>query len=265
MVVGIVHLSREGKMRFAFYLKTSILGKDFNWPFFQCDPNEIKVLNIGKYCSAQGSPGSVWGSRVWTMHRFQSRLNRRWLAKCPEYWRGAGLRTMNHFSSVGASQPVLSGKKPDKQRPDLRSLCHEEATGRGGEPSNPIATHFLLYFCCDPALHIPLWYIFLWSMLDSFSIVFALSLREKFANLLNWAFPDVGLVGSRKFCKTLPQTRTVGWEPTCPTSYVPTNQPPTINNRQSRSTITINGKIRSCKETINNQTDTSIALSFPPM
>ena len=177
----------------------------------------------------------------------------------------AGLRTMNHFSSVGASQPVLSGKKPDKQRPDLRSLCHEEATGRGGEPSNPIATHFLLYFCCDPALHIPLWYIFLWSMLDSFSIVFALSLREKFANLLNWAFPDVGLVGSRKFCKTLPQTRTVGWEPTCPTSYVPTNQPPTINNRQSRSTITINGKIRSCKETINNQTDTSIALSFPPM
>ena len=59
----------------------------------------------------------------------------------------AGLRTMNHFSSVGASQPVLSGKKPDKQRPDLRSLCHEEATGRGGEPSNPIATHFLLYFC----------------------------------------------------------------------------------------------------------------------
>ena len=59
MVVGIVHLSREGKMRFAFYLKTSILGKDFNWPFFQCDPNEIKVLNIGKYCSAQGSAGSV--------------------------------------------------------------------------------------------------------------------------------------------------------------------------------------------------------------
>ena len=99
------------------------------------------------------------------MHRFQSRLNRRWLAKCPEYWRGAGLRTMNHFSSVGASQPVLSGKKPDKQRPDLRSLCHEEATGRGGEPSNPIATHFLLYFCSSYStlIYFPLvhaWFFF---------------------------------------------------------------------------------------------------------
>ena len=172
----------------------------------------------------------------------------------------SGLRTMPHFSSVAGSQPVLSGKKPDKQRPDLRSLCHEEATGRGGETSNPISFSFifLLRSCSSYST-------FLWSMLDSFSIVFALRLREEFANLLNWAFPDVGLVGSRKFCKTLPQTRTVGWEPTCPTSYVPTNQPPTINNRQSRSTITINGKIRSCKETINNQTDTSIALSFPPM
>ena len=77
----------------------------------------------------------------------------------------AGLRTMNHFSSVGASQPVLSGKKPDKQRPDLRSLCHEEATGRGGEPSNPIATHFLLYFCSSYStlIYFPLvhaWFFF---------------------------------------------------------------------------------------------------------
>ena len=264
MVVGIVHLSREGKMRFAFYLKTSILGKDFNWPGLFSSAIQMKSKswtseNIAAPRDQQGqcegaecgqctdsNPASIGAD-------LQNVLNI-----------DAGRRTMNHFSSVGASQPVLSGKKPDKQRPDLRSLCHEEATGRGGEPSNPIATHFLLYFW-DPALHIPLWYIFLWSMLDSFSIVFALRLREKFANLLNWAFPDVGLVGSRKFCKTLPQTRTVGWEPTCPTSYVPTNQPPTTNNRQSRSTITINGKIRSCKETINNQTDTSIALSFPPM
>ena len=63
---------------------------------------------------------------------------------------------MPHFSSVGASQPVLSGKKPDKQL-DVRTCGHfagMRKEGVCGEPSRPISAHFVLSFF-SPSTTVP--------------------------------------------------------------------------------------------------------------
>ena len=90
---------------------------------------------------------------VWTMH--QSEFTKMLLTcKMSRILTGCvvrGLRTMPHFSSVGASRPVLSGKKPDKQL-DVRTCGHFAGVrkeGVCGEPSRPISAHLVLLFFCQ--------------------------------------------------------------------------------------------------------------------